>query len=253
MLRVLYNFFLNKLIFNYFGFLMRSKLKKHSLSISGRVFDIGCGKKPYKSLFPNVTTYMGSNSKSYYKDALSVPKSDFFINDGTMLPFKDEIFDSIINFQVLPVFSNPTDFLKEVKRVTKINGTFLLTTDFLYPIWNAPYNYFRTTVFGLEHLAMQAGWEVVKIEAFGGYWSMQARLLDRYIKGLMTKLVNRFKAESNLFLKFTNLCAVAFWILIVLISPIFVNLSFILFHFLDKLFLDEDFTTNYLIILKKNK
>jgi SAM-dependent methyltransferase len=250
--RKLYHLYLENFVFHYFHFLMKKKLKKYSNYITGNTLDIGCGKKPYQKIFKKVKKYVGTNSESYYKDSLnSFEKEDVIVDDGTNLPFDDEIYDSVLNFQVLPVFENPNDFFLEVKRVLKKNGYFLLTTDFLYPIWNAPYNYWRTTKFGLEKLAEANGYNIITIEAFGGYWIMQARVLDRFFLNLLPQFVNRFKNEKNFIYKVLKLIRLLFWLIIVLISPIILNLSFIIFHFLDKLFKDEEFTTNYLILLRK--
>ncbi len=250
--RKLYHLYLENLVFHYFHFLMKKKLEKYSDYITGNTLDIGCGNRPYQKIFRNAKNYVGTNSESYYKDSLNnLGEEDVVVDDGTKLPFDDEEFDSILNFQVLPVFENPNDFFREVKRVLKKNGYFILTTDFLYPIWNAPFNYWRTTKFGLEKLAKDNGFSIIAIEAFGGYWVMQARVLERYFSNLLPQFLNRYKNEINYFYKILKLIRVFLWLVIVLISPIILNLSFLIFHFLDKLLKDEEFTTNYLILLKK--
>lgn len=249
--RKIYHTFLSTFIFHYFHHIMKIKLKKFSHFIEGETLDIGCGNRPYEKIFSSVKTYIGTNSASYYEDTLnSVGEENVAVDDGTDLPFENNKFDSVLNFQVLPVFEEPIDFFNEVNRVLKKDGYFLLTTDFLYPIWNAPFNYWRTTKFGLEKLAEKSGFEVVKTEAFGGYWVMQARLLDRYFLNLLPQFLNRFKSEKRFIYKllkgirlFLLLCFIPF-------SPIVINLLLLVFHFLDKLFRDEEFTTNYLILLR---
>ncbi len=233
---------------------MKRRLKKHSDFISGKTLDIGCGNRPYEYIFSKVEQYIGTNSELYYLDSLSsIGEENIAVDDGTNLPFEDNNFDSVLNFQVLPVFENPNDFFKEVSRVLKDNGTFLLTTDFLYPIWNAPHNYWRTTKFGLEKLAVDNGFEVIAIEAFGGYWVMQARLLERYFLNLLPQFLNRYKVEKNVFYKILKFIRIMLWLVIVFLSPIILNISFLIFHLLDKISLDEEFTTNYLILLRNKK
>lgn len=249
--RKIYHKYLSIFIFHYFHYLMKQKLKKYSGYITGKTLDIGCGNRPYESIFSSVNQYIGTNSASYYENSLSsVGEENVAVDDGTDLPFDDDQFDSVLNFQVLPVFENPNDFIKEVGRVIKNNGYFLLTTDFLYPIWNAPFNFWRTTKFGLEKLAENNGFEVVNIEAFGGYWQMQARLLDRYFLNLLPQFLNRFKNEKRIVFKALKFIRVLLWLLIVLISPIILNSAFLVFHLFDKIMRDEEFTTNYLILMR---
>ncbi len=182
-----------------------------------------------------------------------INKDDFIVEDGTKLPFENESYHSVLNFQVLPVFENPDEFYNEVKRILKTNGYFLLTTDFLYPIWNAPFNYWRTTKFGLEKLAKRNQLDLIVLEPFGGYWVMQARLLERYFRSLLPKLLKSISLEKNILLKMLKIVRVLFWLILVLLSPIIINLAFLIFHFLDKLFYDDEFTTNYFVLMQKKQ
>ena len=191
---------------------MNNKLKKYQTAIKGSILDIGCGNKPYKKIFTNIDFYKGTNSKSYYDNSLYKPTAeDLIVEDGTQLPFEAESFDSVLNFQVLPVFEKPDKFYNEVHRVLKEGGHFLLTTDFLYPIWNAPHNYWRTTKYGLEKLAEKNDFEIIVIEPFGGYWVMQARILERYFRSLLPKLLIRAKTERPSALKSFKIILVLIW------------------------------------------
>lgn len=250
--RKFYNWYISTFIFHYFHFIMKQKLKKHQNLISGNVIDIGCGNKPYKNIFRNVEKYNGTNSKSYYENSIyNINEDDFIVEDGTKLPFENESYDSVLNFQVLPVFENPDEFYKEVKRVLKPKAYFLLTTDFLYPIWNAPFNFWRTTKFGLKKMAERNQFEVIILEPFGGYWIMQARLLERYFRGLLPKLLKSFSQEKNVMIKTSKMIRVLFWLILVVLSPIIINLAYFIFHWLDKILYDDEFTTNYFILMQK--
>lgn len=233
---------------------MKKYLRKYQNLISGEILDLGCGNKPYKNIFQNVEKYKGTNSKSYYENSLYKPtEEDFIVEDGTDLPFENEIFDAVLNFQVLPVFEDPNKFYAEVKRILKKGGCFLLTTDFLYPIWNAPNNYWRTTKYGLELLAKQNNFKIIALEAFGGYWIMQARILERYFRSLLPQLLTEFKNEKRIHLRFLKLSRLIFWLFFVMLSPLLINAAFLIFHSLDKIFPDEEFTTNYLVLMKKSQ
>jgi SAM-dependent methyltransferase len=231
---------------------MKKYLRKYQRKISGEILDVGCGNKPYKNIFENIDSYKGTNSNSYYENSFFNPsEEDYIVEDGTSLPFSSEVFDNVLNFQVLPVFEDPNDFFTEVKRVLKPKGYFLLTVDFLYPIWNAPNNFWRTTKYGLEKLAKKNDFDIIGLEAFGGYWVMQARLLERYLRSMLPQLISRASTERNILLKLLKYLRLFFWLIIVILAPLFVNLAFIVFHLLDKILMDEEFTTNYLVLMQK--
>ena len=54
-------------------------------------------------------------------------QADFVLYEGTKLPFEDETFDKIFTVNTAYFWKNPVDFLNEIFRVLKDNGTFVLT------------------------------------------------------------------------------------------------------------------------------
>ena len=85
--------------------------------------DIGCGKKPYKEIYN--CQYVGidipSEPSKNVKD-----KPNYFAN-GENLPFKDDTFDFITCYSVIPYVENFEKFLYEMHRVTKNNGIAVIT------------------------------------------------------------------------------------------------------------------------------
>ena len=252
-LRYYYNWYINKTIFPFFEFLSRKKIRKYSDLVTGIVLDIGCGDKPYKGLFRNAKKYIGTNSEDYYQGNLFFKPGpeDYIVNDGCNLPFSDNSFDSVLNFQVLPVFESPELFFKEVYRVLKPGGYFFLSTDFLYPLWNNPKNFFRATRYGLELLGKKNGFKVVSIEAYGGFWIMVARNFHKYLIRQLAKFVSSSKKEKHFIKKIIKQIRLIFWILLVPFIPLLVNLSYLIFYILDIIARDEEFTTNYFAVLIK--
>jgi SAM-dependent methyltransferase len=120
--------------------------------------DIGCGTKPYESI-SNVSEYIGleidneSNRNNNYAD---------YFYDGQVMPFKDKEFDSVMSNQVLEHVFNPDEFLKEINRVTKINGIFLITVPFVWDEHEQPYDYARYSSFGLKHILHKNGFEIIE-------------------------------------------------------------------------------------------
>lgn len=251
-LRELYATYRRFTIFHFFHYLMKNKLKKIQAIFSGIALDIGCGEKPYLHCFKNLSAYWGTNSMIYYKHQIVDKFTNCYINDGTYLPFKAESIDNLFCFQVLPVFKDITIFLNEVNRILKKNGYLLLTTDFLYPIWNPPNNFWRTTNFGLQYLMDQTSFKVLSIEPFGGFWIMLARVFDSYYSSLLSIFLNNVKHEKRYIVKIYHFLKFVLFLFIgVPLQPIIVNFLFVICLILDKLAYNSNYTTNYLVLAQK--
>jgi len=133
-------------------------IRSLSSLVTGRILDVGCGQKPYESLF-DVTEYIGleidTPENHLYK------KADHFY-DGETFPFYDSSFDGVICNQVLEHVFNPDRFLMEVNRVLKHQGTLLLTVPFVWDEHEQPYDYARYSSFGLKYLLEKHGFEILE-------------------------------------------------------------------------------------------
>lgn len=122
--------------------------------IQGKILDVGCGSKPYRSLFPD-SIYIGMEISRKNKNA------DCYY-DGQHFPFSNEEIDSILASQVLEHVFNPDEFLSEINRVLKIGGMLLLTVPFVWDEHEQPYDYARYSSFGLQHLLKTHGFEIIE-------------------------------------------------------------------------------------------
>ncbi len=250
-MRKLYYKFVDKWIIPVFNILLTAKLRKLNKYVKGNVLDIGCGEKPYAKLFNMADKIIGTNSSDYYNDLDLIPsETDVICNDGANLPFENGEFDTVLNFQVLPVFEDMNAFFSEIQRVLKPEGVLVLSSDFLYPIWNAPNNYWRTTEYGLDSLARDNGFDVITIEPLGGYYAMKARLQRRFLRTKMASSVNRFKKAKG-FMKLALLMEVLLVTLRSFFAPIWLNLYITIMLFFDKIEYDSEFTTGYVLVARK--
>ena len=116
-------------------------------NLNGKLLDVGCGTKPYENIC-NVDEYIGleiddeGNRQHNYADV-------FY--DGKTIPFEDKSFDSILSNQVFEHVFNPNQFLKEINRVTKMGGRFLITVPFVWDEHEQPHDYARYSSFGLKY------------------------------------------------------------------------------------------------------
>jgi 2-polyprenyl-3-methyl-5-hydroxy-6-metoxy-1,4-benzoquinol methylase len=104
----------------------------------GKTLDIGSGDKYYAKFFPNLTSV----------DIDPLRKPDV-VASVYQLPFKDGEFDNILCTEVLEHLAEPAAAILEMERVLKPGGKLILTTCFIFPIHDAPGDYFRYTKYGL--------------------------------------------------------------------------------------------------------
>ncbi len=127
--------------------------------LNGKLLDVGCGTKPYENICKNVVEYIGleidDEGNRQHKFA------DIFY-DGKTIPFKDKEFDSVLSNQVFEHVFNPNDFLKEINRVTKMEGAFLMTVPFVWDEHEQPYDYARYSSFGLKYILAENGFEIIE-------------------------------------------------------------------------------------------
>jgi SAM-dependent methyltransferase len=108
---------------------------------NARTLDIGAQNGPYAAHFPN-------------RLALDIrPGAGVrVIGDAQALGIADASFPVILCTEVLEHLPEPQRAIDEMYRVLAPGGTLLLTTRFLFPIHDAPHDYFRFTKYGLRHL-----------------------------------------------------------------------------------------------------
>jgi len=148
----------------------RSKLfreiKKCAPVIGGRVLDVGCGQKPYQSLFQS-TEYIGLDVEESGHNHANEQIDVYY--DGVQFPFENDSFDSVICNQVLEHIATPEITLSEIHRVLKPQSYVLLTVPFIADEHEQPFDFYRYSSFGIKHLletvrsSGQTGFEIVKV------------------------------------------------------------------------------------------
>lgn len=104
----------------------------------------------YEDIFPNRHTL----------DIDPARKPDT-VGDAHNLPFEDNSFNNILCTEVLEHLHTPEVAIAEMKRVLKPAGSLILTTRFVYPIHDAPNDYYRFTEYGLKYLFRD--WEIIEL------------------------------------------------------------------------------------------
>lgn len=116
-----------------------------------RTLDIGAQNGPYAALFPR-------------RVALDIKpdRGVAVIGDAQALGIGSGTFDAILCTEVLEHLPEPQRAIDEMFRVLRPGGSLILTTRFLFPIHDAPHDYFRYTKYGLRHLLKR--FEIVELQ-----------------------------------------------------------------------------------------
>lgn len=158
-------------------------IKRTGSSITGRTLDVGCGTKPYENLF-NCSEYIGLEFDTGIDSGKK--KADYYY-DGKTFPFDDKGFDSVIASQVFEHIFNPQLFLKEVNRVLKISGKFLLTVPFVWDEHEQPFDYARYSSFGLNSILNENGFRIIEHTKSINDLRVIAQLLNGYLYKITAK------------------------------------------------------------------
>lgn len=137
--------------------------------IKGDLYDLGCGEKPYKSLFnPWIQSYTGVDWANSYHHV----RPEILADLNEALPIEAGVADTVVSVSVLEHIREPLEFLAEANRILKPGGYIVLQVPFMWWEHEGPYDYFRFTRFGLNLLLDKAGFVDVEIHPQTGFWVM---------------------------------------------------------------------------------
>jgi SAM-dependent methyltransferase len=151
-------------------------LREYAKHCKGVLLDVGCGEKPYETLFfGRVHEYVGLDlSRS------DINKADIFA-DGLHLPFASASFDAVLCTEVIEHVPEPGVLLHEVNRVLKEKGILLLSAPLVWGLHAEPHDFFRFTKYGLKHLMKKTNFQVLKIQPTCGFWATYGQRLSDFL------------------------------------------------------------------------
>jgi SAM-dependent methyltransferase len=156
---------------------LRDAMEELAPKLTGRLLDVGCGTKPYRSLFA-VNDYVGLDIDNETSRQRGVADH---LYDGKVFPFASDSFDSVLCNQVLEHVFNPDEFIGEIVRVLKPGGKLLLTVPFVWDEHEQPNDYARYSSFGLRALLEKQGFKFVRYRKLGADASIIFQLVNAYL------------------------------------------------------------------------
>lgn len=110
-------------------------------------------------------------SETMYNEARKLNKkfesqADFVLYEGKKLPFEDKAFDKIFTVNTVYFWENPVEFLNEIYRVLKKEGTFVLTfgqRDFMEKLPFTEYDFTLYSNSEMEEIVSESQFKRMKI------------------------------------------------------------------------------------------
>lgn len=149
-----------------------------------KILDLGCGCKPYESLFVG-SEYIGIDIYGGGHSDQSKANDLFF--DGKKIPFDDNTFDAVICTQVLEHVEDPEKLIKEADRVLKAGGIFFVTCPFVWQEHEVPYDFRRYSQFGLKKILSENNFVVKSINGTTGIFETVGQLVSSFIFEMVGK------------------------------------------------------------------
>jgi len=189
----------------------------------GKLLDIGCGNKPYKSLLaPFIHSYTGIDGHSKKADI----HGNFF-----KIPIKKTSYDTILCTQVIEHVPSPDALIAKIHRILKKQGICILTAPLVAALHEEPHDYYRFTKYALTNLLQTNGFEILILREEGDWISSNITMIAFYLE----VTYNRY------FLRYPKKIVIAFLML----------LGTALGHLPGRITKPVKYPMNYLVIAKK--
>lgn len=138
------------------------------------VVDVGCGDQPWRDLVETLGAhYIGADVEQNTGGSVMIR----CLADA--LPLAGGTVDVALCTEVLEHLPEPDRALAELRRVLRPGGLAVVTTPFLYPLHEEPWDFQRLTRYQLERSAREAGLVTERLETAGNEIEVIATLWDR--------------------------------------------------------------------------
>jgi SAM-dependent methyltransferase len=152
-------------------------LERFAPLFKGTLYDLGAGESPYRDYFLRFAReYVAVDWAGSFHDA----HPDVVADLNLPLPIDSGVADTVVSLSVLEHLREPQTMLDEAFRILKPGGAAVLQVPWQWWIHEAPFDYFRYTPYGLEHLLGRAGFVDVRVEPQAGFFTMMTLKANYY-------------------------------------------------------------------------
>ncbi len=160
------------------------------------VLDIGSGNANYLDYIHYSNTcytidYPITNNK-YQLDPM-------VFSDARCLPVACAKVDVVLLFEVLEHIAEPDKVLSEIRRVLRPGGEFYLSVPFIYPIHDAPDDYWRFTNYGVIDILRKNDFEAIKLIVHGNTLVAGLQMLNLGLLEICRDFIGRNKLIGLIF------------------------------------------------------
>jgi SAM-dependent methyltransferase len=138
-----------------------------------RLADVGAGDAPYRELFAHLDYVTVDWEHSVHPGARRVD----IVASAERIPVADGSFDAVLSTQVLEHVAEPVSVLAELRRILRPGGRLFLTVPLAWELHEQPFDFYRYTPSGLEHLLRRAGLAQIEVRPRNDCFSTLAQLL----------------------------------------------------------------------------
>jgi SAM-dependent methyltransferase len=142
----------------------------------GDVLDIGCGNKPYLPFFKEIDSYVGCDVVQSDRNLVDI------ICPATDIPLPDASKNTIFSTQVIEHVAEHQQLLNEAYRILKPGGYIIVSGPMAWEHHEEPYDFFRFTRYGFEHIFSKAGFSDIILVPNGGKWAMAGQLFHNTLR-----------------------------------------------------------------------
>lgn len=213
------------------------------------ILDAGAGRMQFKPLFAQARYESTDFADVFHKD---VKDRHTFVCSLDDIPKPDNTYDAVLNTQVLEHVEHPQRVINELYRVLKPGGKLFLTTNQMFPVHHAPYNFFFYTNFGLASLFKNAGFKIDSIEARGGvFWllSKVLMILPSYV--FYQVAYDGYKKHAGFRPSIRRTPLIILFLPLFLFFQILFSIICIIFFYLDVVDRQKQFTLGYSCVCTK--
>ena len=157
------------------------------------VLDIGSGNAGYLRLIDPSNTlytidYPVTNKKYQVKPSI--------FSDARCLPVTNDKADVVLLFEVLEHVEDTEKVINEIHRVLRPGGEFYLSVPFIYPIHDAPNDYWRFTIYGVTQTLKNGGFEIANLVVHGNTLVAGFQMFNLGLLEICRDLYQRHKTQG---------------------------------------------------------